>query len=103
VQVAALQALVRRLVVQGAAATGPDRRRRFRQLPLSGREHPHVSDQETLAAMMTRGGFSRVTVRAEPVRRHRGDPRGVAAMSGLAGKRVLLIISGGIAAFKARN
>ncbi len=43
VTVYALTPVLRRLVVQGAAAAGPDGRRGRGQLPLSGREHPHVS------------------------------------------------------------
>src|SRR5438128_2467276 len=88
------------MVVQGAASPGTDRGERFGQLCLSGREYPDVPRSgEAGIDDDGRGVFS--NFRARPVRWYRGDPRGMAFMSRLAEKRVLLIISGGIAAFKA--
>ena len=68
----------------------------YRYLAESIRTFP---DQETLAGMMERAGL-RARAGAQPLRRHRRDPQRLAAVS-LAGKRVLLIVSGGIAAYKA--
>ena len=75
----------------------------YRYLAESIRMFP---DQETLAGMM-RDGRLVAGRRAQPVRRHRRDPFRLAAVMQrvmrmiLRGKRVLLIVTGGIAAYKA--
>ena len=90
--------VLRRLVVPGAAAARPDGggdADSYRYLAESIRTFP---DQETLAGMMRAAGLGACRG-AQSVGRHRGDPLRLAAM--MSGKRVLLIVPGGIAAYKA--
>src|SRR5208337_347622 len=90
---------LRQLVVQGAAAAGQTGCRGRGELSLSRGKHSHFPGS---------GGFGRHDARGrigtcacpQPLRGNRRDSFRVAALS-LAGRRVLLIISGGIAAYKA--
>jgi hypothetical protein len=72
--------------------------RATRELPVSGREHPHVPGPGDAGRMMR--GRAGAGDGPQSLRRHRRHPSGLAAVS-LAGKRILLIVSGGIAAYKA--
>ena len=54
---------LRCLVLQGDAADRPDGGEGRRQLPVSGREHPHVSRPGALADMMRGAGLEKVTFR----------------------------------------
>ncbi len=99
-QVVAAMRPVRCLVVSGVTAARAFRGQGRGELPLSGREHSHVPRPGGARRDDGPGGV-RESGGSQPFRRDRGDPFGLAAVSQVAEKRVLLIIAGGIAAFKA--